>query len=109
MVVTTAIRTPAEIAGNASVNLRHRGEQICVNGKAGTRVGPARGCEQSRTDAVPGHIAKHNHEAAVGHNVPVVKIAAGVVGRLVPAGDGEPGKVRRLLRKQRPLDVAGGP
>jgi hypothetical protein len=60
---------------------------------------------------VPGHVAQHHRETAVGQLERVVEVAAGRVAvhaHVVPGGDAEPGQLRQMFRQHAALQHLGG-
>lgn len=53
-----------------------------------------------------GNIGESDDQTTVGKSLPIVIVTTGLIGRLVPAGDGVANNLRGFLRKKGTLDIA---
>ena len=62
--------------------------------EGGARICAADRGKQRRANAMSGDVGEGHKNATIGKGLPVIVIAAGLVGRLVPCGDVETGDLR---------------
>jgi hypothetical protein len=64
-----------------TINLIRGGQQPVLCLEASPGVGSTDSCQQSRTDSVTGDIRQGHYHLAIGRELPVIVISAGLIGR----------------------------
>src|SRR5664279_663605 len=80
--------TRVEITSNRIIYGSESAEQREIGAEIRPRVGAANTGEHGGPDAVAGDITQSNDQAAIRKSFPVVIIAAGFIGWLIPTRDG---------------------
>ena len=78
-----------EISAKRLMDMFESRRKILRYAEVASRIRVADCCKQCRAYAVTSDIGKADDQLAVGHGLPIEVVAAGIVGRLVPAGNVE--------------------
>src|SRR4029077_4995355 len=86
-----------EIRCKCLVNVFESIRKIFGDAETASRVCVAQCCEQCGPNTVAGDIGEADHQFSIGQSLPIKKVAASIIGWLIPAGDVESINLRLLL------------